>query len=421
MMRKACVAGGLIAHELAQNIRFVNEAEAATHEVIRADGFQAKKGAKFAVLDCGGGTADMTFLELVNLSPVRIREISRPIGAPAGATRIDRNFTQVLETIFGRRFEKIKQTPAFADLMLTFEDAKISFQEGDSGGKVFRFSQVVEDYNARNPKSEYPLSEFASDVQRAMQNNPRFAQIGVRASSLTIPMAMFREWFDSIILEIIELLNEAFENSNTRQVSTVYLVGGFSQSEYVFSKIKAALSRKGIQLIRPDKPDVAIVMGAVRAQLAEAMSVRCAQFNYGIITSTEFDESKNHDKSKMRKIEGKDHIDIFDLFVRQGSAVPNDYETEKKPYIPLTESQKIVSFKLAIIDSESLPNLVYADDRRISIHSEVKVPVNTRLPFNDRTVYCQLRFRGVPEIVLTNSEGYSLNEANGLIIKAGGW
>ncbi|CAN0415226.1 unnamed protein product, partial [Discosporangium mesarthrocarpum] len=41
-------------------------------------------GVKFMIVDCGGGTVDATTHEVLGTFPLRLRELSPPVGGPCG-------------------------------------------------------------------------------------------------------------------------------------------------------------------------------------------------------------------------------------------------------------------------------------------------------------------------------------------------
>lgn len=54
-------------------------------------------GTKIMVLDCGGGTVDITTHNVVSVSPVALEELHEPTGGPWGSTMVDKKFNGFLK------------------------------------------------------------------------------------------------------------------------------------------------------------------------------------------------------------------------------------------------------------------------------------------------------------------------------------
>lgn len=78
------------------------------------------------VVDCGGGTVDITVHELHDQHGT-LKELHKATGGPYGSVGIDLEFEKLLYTIFGADFMeqfKLKRPAAYVDLMVAFEARK---------------------------------------------------------------------------------------------------------------------------------------------------------------------------------------------------------------------------------------------------------------------------------------------------------
>ena len=80
------------------------------------------------VVDCGGGTVDITVHEVSNKEG-HIKEVFKATGGPFGSTSVDQTFESLLCAVFGDEIiaeYKRKRSAGFIDLMIAFESRKRS-------------------------------------------------------------------------------------------------------------------------------------------------------------------------------------------------------------------------------------------------------------------------------------------------------
>ena len=78
------------------------------------------------VVDCGGGTVDITVHEITN-EKGQLQELFKATGGPFGSITVDESFERLLNDIFGFEFMhqfKQKRPSGFIDLMIAFESRK---------------------------------------------------------------------------------------------------------------------------------------------------------------------------------------------------------------------------------------------------------------------------------------------------------
>lgn len=93
---------------------------------------------RYMVVDCGGGTVDITVHELRRAGgssaqgaaeDSTLRELHKATGGPWGSVRVDQEFVALLGDTFGAEFVeqfRLKRPAAFVELMLSFEARKRS-------------------------------------------------------------------------------------------------------------------------------------------------------------------------------------------------------------------------------------------------------------------------------------------------------
>ncbi len=81
-------------------------------------------GGRYMVVDCGGGTVDITVHEIAENN---LKEVFKATGGPYGSCSVDAAFEELLGDVLGRAFiddYKRKRAFGFVDLMIAFEAKK---------------------------------------------------------------------------------------------------------------------------------------------------------------------------------------------------------------------------------------------------------------------------------------------------------
>ncbi|CAM9285911.1 unnamed protein product, partial [Hapterophycus canaliculatus] len=95
-----------------------------------------RAGTKIMILDCGGGTVDITTHDIISVHPtLRLREILAPTGGPWGSACVDEEFTKFVSQFVGEEaFGKVRHTSTFYHLLTKWEEGKTAFGDGSDKG-----------------------------------------------------------------------------------------------------------------------------------------------------------------------------------------------------------------------------------------------------------------------------------------------
>lgn len=128
-MRHAAFEAGIIDKIDSSRLVLCLEPEAACLQMIIKDApGNCEVGSKVMILDCGGGTVDITCHEILSTDPLSLKEILRPAGGTWGSSWVDKEFKDWLRKFLGQRhFERIQYKSAFYSLMEKWEDQKTQF------------------------------------------------------------------------------------------------------------------------------------------------------------------------------------------------------------------------------------------------------------------------------------------------------
>jgi hypothetical protein len=134
-MRKAATIAGIIDSEGSDYLQLVLEPEAACI-ACEQEMSRLQKGNTFMVLDCGGGTVDITMHHVAEKEPtLKLKEISPPSGGPFGSTYVDLEFEKFLKDLVGAdAFGRFKPSREWVALMRTWEGVKHGFDGVESAG-----------------------------------------------------------------------------------------------------------------------------------------------------------------------------------------------------------------------------------------------------------------------------------------------
>ncbi|KAE9364639.1 Hsp70 family protein-like protein [Stipitochalara longipes BDJ] len=228
------------------------------------------------ILDCGGGTVDITTYKITHVEPrLDFEELCVGIGGKCGSTYIDRKLHGLLSQRFGSVFENVPwalKGPG-SDFMNAFESIKRNF-----GNKKSRRVQELP------IKLGIAKSRYYDEEER----------------SVKLSYDDIKGLFDPVIKDITNLvehqLQDVKKNKGDR-IDRIILVGGFGSSPYLFNVLEEWCEQKGgITLMKPEHPESAIVRGAaIRGLEGIAPRMKRARRHYGFALSLDFREGIDPD------------------------------------------------------------------------------------------------------------------------------
>lgn len=235
---------------------------------------QVKAGDGILICDCGGGTVDITTYKVTSAVPKLVfEELVEGSGGKCGSTYIDRQFHQWMSRKFGANFDRLKfeKKGPGSRFMKDFEVNKRDFGSSDDLDQVYEINLVM-------PGVSY--SDHYDDDESVVKLTGR-DMLG---------------FFEPVVDKVISLLDKQMRLANkaggSSSINRVILVGGFGDSPYLNTVIRAWCSRQGdVRLLCPEHPQAAIVRGAALRGLEDIAPVRkrCRR-HYGFILHDTFRE-----------------------------------------------------------------------------------------------------------------------------------
>ncbi|KAI1302181.1 hypothetical protein EDD11_005647 [Mortierella claussenii] len=349
-MRRAAIGAGLI-HEgdPPNRLILISEPEAAAMYCERmVDRFSLKHGDRFMICDAGGGTVDLIVFE-VNEPPGQtrhLREVTRGHGASCGSVFLDANMERLLERKF-RRYKKGIKACGWASLMDTFVDMVKPMFNGQEDVLM-----------------QIPQATGLEDL-----NDP---DIGLEDGVLCVPVEeMKSEVFEPVISDVLDLVQKQLHQSQT--CHAIFLVGGFGSSRYLEERIRQEFSHLVSLIAVPQRPELAVVRGAVYAGLnTKTINMRVARRWYGVDANMPFEEGVDPESKRITSHDG--HVrckERFSVYVRPGQQIGVD-ECVSKEYVTWSYPKGLDS-PLYVCNSPNQPK--YITDPGVQKIADFHIPM----------------------------------------------
>lgn len=275
-------------HEL----KLISEPEAAavyTLRTIQPSGL--KVGDNFVVCDAGGGTVDLIAYKVTQVYPLRVEESAVGTGGLCGSAFLNYRFEDHVRSRIGHeRYNMMREKKPKTWMM---------------GLRYF------EEFVKRNFNEEEH-----TEVNVPFPGLPDDEEAGLDSGFLIMTSEQVKTIFDPVINEVIGLVEGQVETIREKSgnVSGIILVGGFGQSNYLYTRLKAhfnttpppayteqptheatkAAQSTSVQVLQPLHAWTAVVRGAVlRGLEGSVVEKRRSRSHYGTSYATVFDETKH--------------------------------------------------------------------------------------------------------------------------------
>ncbi|CAG2221303.1 unnamed protein product [Mytilus edulis] len=288
-----------------------------------------QKGTKYMVVDLGGGTVDITAHE--KLDEHTMVELCKATGDDCGGSSVDKEFLQIFDDIVGKDVMKslaCEEVDSYLDLCRSFETTKRKLEASSIRPKItiiFPFFAIDKLCKRKRDKEfETLLSESKYSQKIKLKND-----------KLIIDLEFMKSLFRKVIDRTIKLIRNTFSNGKARDITTLLLVGGFSECHLVQEEIRKAFSDKTV--ISPDDPGLAVLKGAVLfGHMPNLIQSRFTRRTYGRRIKPLFN-SNLHDRSRLVVEDGEERCEgVFEAFmtanesIQVGTKVKVSYHTIRR-------------------------------------------------------------------------------------------
>ncbi|KAK3713701.1 hypothetical protein LTR37_008395 [Vermiconidia calcicola] len=274
-------------HEL----RLISEPEAAAVYTLKTiQPSRLKEDDNFVVCDAGGGTVDLIAYKVTQISPLRVEESAVGTGGLCGSAFLNYRFEDhVKERIGAERYQMMREKKPKTWMM---------------GLRYF------EEFVKRNFNEEEH-----SEVNVPFPGLPDDEEAGLESGFLIMTAEQVKSIFEPVIKQVVDLVEGQVDAIKERKgrVSGIILVGGFGQSNYLYTRLKqhfnsappppyseqpthknGVVEQQSIEILQPLHAWTAVVRGAVlRGIEGSLVETRRSRWHYGTSYATVFDEAKH--------------------------------------------------------------------------------------------------------------------------------
>ena len=324
-----------------------------------------------------------------------VKEIHRASGNTVGSADLDKAFEELLVEIFGPKpVEKFKKkfNGDYVTLLRDFETMKKTLQspETELVSLVLPIT-LVNLLPSKDPQKAVQKAQVQEKVKVVLPNKIRID----------------REWFISEVYKDVlscvgTTVKEAFGHDQVRDIETVIVVGGFSESQLLHDYMKELLPDKKIVAVQD--ASLAVVKGAaIYGHSQVAVHTRITRYTYGI---GHFNTIYGKIPSKIKTYTNKDGIKQVKLFLpilESGQEIGIDHEIGGVAITPFKEDQPSVSCDIYAVDEkDDIPK--YVDDPRCIKLGKISAQITDKtVPLKKREFLFQYKFGGT-EILATAVE-----------------
>lgn len=300
-------------------------------------------------------------------------ELCKATGNDCGGSSVDKAFMQVIEDIVGKDLiKKItrEDVESHLDLCRSFETIKRNLHTHTRARVNMIFPFVSLDGFCKKYKKK--------DFDTLLTESRHTTHIKLNKDKLSIDLEFMKSLFKKTIDNIISLIKGILSNGPASDVTTILLVGGFSECQLVQQAVKGAFADKIV--ISPEEPSLAILKGAVLyGHMPNFIQSRIIQRTYGRRIKPVFDSSI-HDKSKREEVDGQERCrDVFEPFMTVNKSIPFG-EKVKIEYHTIQKKQEKVNVAIYVTEESELPK--YVDEEGCTKIGEFVV--NIPEPSDDR-------------------------------------
>ena len=412
-MRRAAQDAGMILERQSGNLLFALEPECVCLSIQSEEalGLIWDVGQKLLILDCGGGTVDITAHEIAALEPLQLKELIVPNGGDLGATKVDDRFYAFFQELVGsRRFQKLRRAPAFLSLARNWEDRKVTFtgkdtEENSEGCAHISVGDVLLEL-------EISRQEWAGLVSQWNSRHPdRPAMVRGRAG-LAVSFNLMSSFFQEPVRRIVAKLRDVLSHNKKplKDLNYIVVAGGFARCPILIESLRENFNNRNTKVVVSRHPDLAIVKGAAAfGARTNVFKSRKAKYTYGVNIATLFDPSNSQHKLYANRTylayDGEWRLNVFDIHGRIGDDISAGRKPYRRVYHPLTEDCTSVRVRVLVTKSRKV---FMQDEKGVEELCHCDLTVDMSLPFKQRMFQVEFSFTGTE----TTCQFYRFNGRN---------
>ena len=254
------------------------------------------------------------------------------------------------------------------------------------------FSNNTEEVDINFPVDleEFYKEEHKLELRERLKDNEYRNKVELVKHSLIIKQKTMHGFFSTAINELTGLIDTLRKKKELKTISSILLVGGFSESQIVSSSIREFFNP--LRVVAPGNASVAILKGAVMfGNNPRIISSRISPYTYGVHTRTKFNPSV-HPLSRKKQYRNKVYVDdAFDKHIEAGDEMYVGGSTRERRYVISNRKNPSVFWKVYQSDK---PNPLFCDDQGCKKLGKLQITIPDDLPTDRLVMKLSMTCRG---------------------------
>jgi hypothetical protein len=356
----------------------------------------SSSGTRFMIVDCGGGTIDITVHEVTHKRG--LKEVVAGTGGSHGSTYVDKSF---IEYLAGKNVLSAEALTEFYDLHPgSFLDLKEEWERT-------KCAIGLEDEEIYFPIPSYLHVLLRKKYPRVLERLSQ-RQEGDEHSIWLTKKVIQNDVFGPILRKVASRVEDIFNELKYQKLHIMFLVGGFSHSPLLQEHLRDKFANRVDRIIIPEVPSAAIVEGAASfGRDPSVIRARRTRLTYGIASRMTFEHGKDAESKKVWDEDHKEYSceDRFSVFVNAGDSIGVD-EEYRRSYYPVVRDQTQMRI---VFYSTTKKRVRYADESHVTKLREILVDMPDKSGGREREVVVTMYF-GRTEVECVARDKTSGNE-----------
>ncbi|RGB25683.1 hypothetical protein C1646_675386 [Rhizophagus diaphanus] len=248
VMRKCVYNAGFLTTLNSANLEFITERSSCFYCLSVVKDHNLHSGDSFLVADCGDDTVDIISRKFPQNS--KLDEITKRVGNPCGSKSVDKEFLHFIGRKVG--FEALGKLKKYEygqvqHLVQRFFCSRIKFKFNEDAKKFRPLKLNLQQYCPS-------LMQYVSGVIKERMEEASWI---VKLDFISVKVM-----FDRVVDKVIKLIDDQLNDARKR-CRAIFLVGEFSQSPYLLSRVREAFIDQVPTISVPALLTAAVVRGAI--------------------------------------------------------------------------------------------------------------------------------------------------------------
>ncbi|GMH39755.1 hypothetical protein BSKO_07653 [Bryopsis sp. KO-2023] len=393
VMRRAAFNAGMIQSEQSSRLLLALEPECAAIASKTRSTEEWELNSQFLMVDCGGGTLDVTSFKVLSVNPLKLQELIPPTGGPFGAKLVDDGFFNFIKAILGKqKFKEAreKHPGVLIHLLKQWEEKKM----------MFRFDSGAMEWTSVNLGDVLLNLEISASLPNIVEAwNAKHPGLPIRkqgTSNVRLSYALIKSFFAGPVNSIVQKTAEIIEkySSILEPLDRIVMAGGFANCGLLQQAMREKFEDR-TRVIVGLSPDTLIVEGAgiFGARPMELVVSRKSKYTFGVKALRRYDyrnlDHRRIDRADVVSCGGREMINQFSVHGRVGDDLAVDSKTPMLYYRPENENQSEAPVIVLITKSR---DVFMANEPGVEELATITVPFDMTKHFEERAIGVQFSF-----------------------------